>query len=395
MRRFVDWLQAPLPPHGFAIFSIGVALSYVLEWAFMGLLYLMFGAIPDQWQHMVGVRAWVILSLLAWAVWRTWQINPAFQNGYARWLQMTPWTPDRSLPFGTIELMPQDALLLGMASIVFWMWPQSAYVPLAFLLPYSAILTMLNRAFKQFDAAAAAIALAVLLPLSFTWRHAPWAPVVIASAAALLATSGWRRGLKAFPWNGQSYTLLPEGQRQVERTAASTWPFVHPWHDLGLGPLMTWRQTMMTAALLAWMAAVTIDTMGVFTVLSAGGGVAAEEIRDDKPTWAISVSFMAGSVAAAWRLLRYVTWCAWPIDLAGRWSTGRLLIPGYDKIFLAPTVTLALSATLPRVLLALGTPPSLTTFISIFAVVVAAIGMGPTLATWRLTGEYRMIGGRR
>lgn len=395
MRRFFDWVQSPLPLHGLAIFFVGVVLLYVLEWVFMGALYLAFGAIPDEWRRMVGVRGWVIVSLVAWGVWRAWEVNPAFQDRYLRWLQMTPWTPDRPLPFGTVDLMPQDALLLLMAMVVFWMWPQSIYVPLAFLLPYSIILTMLNRHLQQHVAAAAAIALFALLPLSFTWASAKWAPAVIAGATALIAHWGWRRGLQDFPWNGESRRLLPEDQRQVERATAATWPLVHPWRDLNLTQLVSWRHTVLAAALIAWIAAVTIHSMRAFITISADAGMAEEVIHNNAARWAIVVTFIAGFVAAVWRLLRYISWCALPIDPAGRWSTGRLLIPGYDKVFLAPIAALATSAVLPRVLLTLSAPPSLTTFISVFAVVVAAMGIGPTLATWSLTGEYRMVDEQR
>jgi hypothetical protein len=72
-------------------------------------------------------------------------------------------------------------------------------------------------------------------------------------------------------------------------------------------------------------------------------------------------------------------------------STGRLIIPEYDKIFVAKLMAIAAGVLLPQILLPLGFPAAATAFVTMFAIVLAAAGLGPTLTTWSLTGEYRML----
>jgi hypothetical protein len=70
--------------------------------------------------------------------------------------------------------------------------------------------------------------------------------------------------------------------------------------------------------------------------------------------------------------------------------TRRWIIPGYDRVFVAPAATMLIAAALPRLLIEVGVAPAATAFLATAAAVITAIGMGPTLANWGLTGEYRL-----
>jgi hypothetical protein len=117
----------------------------------------------------------------------------------------------------------------------------------------------------------------------------------------------------------------------------------------------------------------------------------AQEVVQGLSTMAWYVALGVGLLAAFVRLVIYVAWCAPPIGLRARWATGRWIIPGYDRVFVVPLATVAVTMILYLALAALGCPMPIVAFSAVFVAVTLAMGMGPSLAEWRLTGEYRMV----
>lgn len=390
IKRIVEWLQVMLPPHGLAIFLVGLALSWVLEWAFMGMLYVRYGAVPDDWNLMLGFRGWTIAALFGWGVWRACLINPAYFPAYRQWLETTPWRAEQPLPLGPVQLMWQDALLLIAASLVCWHQPLGWHAPLAFLLPYSLFVTQVNYRSEQDWHALAAVMLAVLLPLAMSYQELPWLTLLLATSIAVIASIGWRQSLNAFPWDHLSRwkdLSFTRKDIQLERASCKWWPLVHPTADYKFGPAATWKEALMTACLWGWLAGAatfTIEDVGSRTPLAIN-----DVLRTaSNIAWILSVAI--GGCASVLRLMRYLAWCFPPITLPGRFAMRRLIIPGYDHVFIAPAATLLIAASLPPLLMKIGLPPAPTAFLATATSVLAAIGMGPTLASWGLTGEYRM-----
>ena len=82
-----------------------------------------------------------------------------------------------------------------------------------------------------------------------------------------------------------------------------------------------------------------------------------------------------------------------PLNLWGRIARGRLIIPGYDKVLIAPL--LAIGAFVTAMLVRLWFDE--LEFIALPDGVITAwwllYGMGPSLDSWRLTGNYRITKG--
>jgi hypothetical protein len=391
IKRTFHSLSATLPPHWLAVLLIGAAFLVTLEWAFMWSLYQCYGALPYDWNAIVAPRAWLAMSLSGWGIWRAYLINPAFQPRYRHWLQTTPWEPGDPMPMGRVEFAFQDAIWLVIAMVACWHWPGSWFLPLAFLVPYCVLLTIVNVHAEQFEASGLAIAIMAMLPLSAMTSSQPWFALGLGVAATTATLWGWRGTLQAFPWivpTSDKFQYDVSQQQEAEGTCA-WWPLVHPWRGKSIAPLIEWRGVWLLAGFcgcLAATGAATIDKMAVLDAARHGGGDVAG-IRPFLPLLGVA----AGAIAGAMRLYRYALWCAWPISLQGRRRTGRLIIPGYDQAFVAPAAALIAGYALPRLLLPLGTPTTATAFITMFAIVVTAVGMEPTLATWSLTGEYHMV----
>ncbi|QDT70940.1 hypothetical protein [Lacipirellula limnantheis] len=390
IKRIAEWLTATLPPNFLKLVLVGAIFFWGLERSFYTLLQLEIGQLPDDFQQVSGPRVWLLCCLVGWATWRAYMINPIYQSRFRAWLETTPWNPGGQLPFGRIELASQDAVCLSAAMIAFWHWPGSLWVPLAFLLPFIAILTFANSVKKQYVAAGTAVGLLTMLPV-LALAMQPLLALACVCAAAAASEWGWRSTLRDYPWE-----LVPTSKFQIDVTkqqeadgSCAWWPLVHPWRGTQIAPLLNGRETLLLAGFCGWLAVnatMTINSMEEHDAVMQNRPVA-DVVHRALPLVAGGV----GLIAALIRLYSYAIWCAWPISLHGRIKTGRFFIPGYDRVFIAPLMTLAAGLIIPRVLLLLGAPTAATAFVTMFVIVLAAAGMRPTLATWSLTGEYRLM----
>lgn len=392
IKRLFQWSTATLSPNFLKILLVGAILMWALEWGFFTLLQFEFGPLPaDFWQRTGMPRAWLICCLVVWAGWRAFSLNPVCQPRYLDWLRTTPWTPGKPLPLGRIELAPQDVLWLTAASVAFWHWPGSLFVPLAYLVPYALILSFVCYATKHYISAGTASGLIAMLPLIAMSSEQPLLTLGCAGAATATAEWGWRRVLRDYPWDAvpTSRFQFDAIQRQEADGSCAWWPLVHPWRGTTIAPLIDYRETLLLAGYCGWLAATATMTFNWIEVHDA-----ANQNRpavDVMRSTLLLLAGIAGVTAGLVRLYRYAIWCAWPLSLWGRKRTGRLIILGYDQIFIAPMTTMAAGLIIPIALLLLGTPTAVIAFVTTFAIVLSAVGIGPTLAVWSLTGEYHMM----
>jgi hypothetical protein len=92
------------------------------------------------------------------------------------------------------------------------------------------------------------------------------------------------------------------------------------------------------------------------------------------------------------RLLAYTAACHPPISIVGRLVTRRLVIPGYDQVFIAP-LCIALTAALGLAVTHLIGPAYYVVTIpcALAAQFIVAFNMGPSFRHWHLTGHHRIV----
>ena len=91
------------------------------------------------------------------------------------------------------------------------------------------------------------------------------------------------------------------------------------------------------------------------------------------------------------RLAIYVDGYYSPISLWGRIWTGRWIIPGYDRVFIAPLVIIAVGPLSVYCLQAVGLPLDVAATVGIGTMTLAALILPPRLRSWRLTGQHRIV----
>lgn len=349
-------------------------LAVVLPHAACGaLLYWLAGGSVDPYVARTAHRqALPIVALLAgcYGVYRVAAFHPLARPNYRRWLQSTPWTCRQSLPEGPIHLSGQDAVIVGglACSAAAWDSATAPIVVQVFLTMYAAALGV-SLALTGERAHAYATGFGIGLAV----RLAQDAPLGLAAAAGtcIVATVGLRRSLARFPWSDVGELWFPPHGKQPATIASEGlgWPFA------ALGPrspsTLPARDALLLGALGGWWmhcAGWTMDSRDTTMVLG----------------------FVLGLSPLA-RLLCYLASHLPPISLWGRIRTGRWVIPGYDRVFIAPLAAWAGGALLLLALHSAGVAVEGCAPVVVAFVMATVLGLGPGRREWQLTGQHRIV----
>jgi hypothetical protein len=347
----------------------------------------------------------LLVAATAYGVFRVWAFHPSLRPGYRRWLEQVSWVHPKPRPLGPVELVAADALLLGGAVAATWPFygPEPALgIVRSFLATY--LVTLLVSLFVTKQWAAAYATWFGLGTLVLSWGPG-WPFFAAAAGTYAVGRAGLRRALAAFPWpmpKASMSELLRQNLIVPDDRVTLGWPFGY------LGPRPArgspWRLHGPALAFL-----------GGWTVYVALAQVPTE----DEPARAIVGIFpfmFVVPVAVVTRFALYqVMQLRPPLSLAGRVATGRWIIPGYDRVLVAPILAVAVSvftvlallheslevASRPRTAAGLGrvavpalyraaSDPALHASVAVGLVLLIALTVGPSHRRWLLTGTFRI-----
>lgn len=383
IRRAAPWkLLAPLA-------------SIFLLWEGM-LVLLDERAEPDK--HFVSVAA-AYIAVGLFAVWRASRGNPYFSPGYRSWLATTPWSIDKPLPFGPIELdWPDVVVLVGLMALnaVNPGHESAKILALFFFFHGLSLIPSIYGAANHVPAYSALFGLGLMARL---WPR-PWASALTGAVVYLIVYDGLRLTLARFP-RPEDVKAGEQALKFDPETAPCGWPYDRllrepeqapggrharsggisadglekiPRHVFG-GVL----DYLMWSLLLGWW-------------LSCLGPLLAAKDRYSSFLLVVGAGVTVGSLILRTGIYAgaYLT----PITLWGRIRTFRWIIPGYDVVLLAPLA-------IPLVALAtfvgcvkLDAPWQAAAPTAIGATLFIALAMPPGLRRWRLVGRHRMAAGR-
>jgi hypothetical protein len=381
------WLRVVLPPTWvlacFGVLYVGAEVGlWAVDECFRRLAENL--QVPaEDWAKGTALRAPLVVYLAAilFGVFRATAFHPFYRPGYHGWLRHTPWHAGQPLPLGPLHFVPQDAVLVLLltalaAPKIGW----ACYrVPLVFLAVHSLMLGG-----PLFATGARGYGYATIFLLGLAVRLAPFPAGCVGAvlAAVGVAHLGLRRTLAGYPWELRGYQSLqtPEGWTRPPGPKALGWPFTQqgPKFPDVVGLPLRWADIVSCSLSVGWW----FYALGALLALTPDG-------EGGLAVWYGMVCL--GAVVG--RLVLYCDGYQPPISLAGRWATGRWVIPGYDRVFVAPLCTLATGVGVPVGLLLLGCPAHVAYPVATFLVLLTAQGLGPDLSTWRLTGEHRIAPG--
>jgi hypothetical protein len=207
-----------------------------------------------------------------------------------------------------------------------------------------------------------------LAPLAIYPFRNPYVAVTVLVALYVLCYIALQRFLGDFPWNTKYWKADPvqELRKQAIRRRVIGWPF--KFLNIYEAPGISVRAALVLTVLLTWWLHVIRWTV-------------------DKP-YNLGLLVLFACLAASVRTMTYIGTYWPPISLLGRICTGRLIIPQYDKVFLAPICVVLAGTMLPFALA--GMSPVWSFELSFFAALFLALSLPPKLRDWRLTGPYRI-----
>jgi hypothetical protein len=361
-----------------ALYAVTIGLTHVLIWRIAS----MFGrGDPTIQQLAIELSRWSLPVLAVWGAlygaYRSYAFHPVRNVSYWKWLANTPWRPSMALPLGPVHFVWQDALQMGILAILSARVSHShPAIPLiCMLLGYLAVSAVNLGSTRQFGSLAVIL---VVFPISWDLSASPWLMLMVLVVVYLVAIHGISRSWRLFPWNLQERLATPK--RWTVPAPTIGWPFdrlnAHdPYKQFDRRSIFF--GSLLSGGLAGWY---------VFSFLYCVDH--SEKLNADSTVFAI-IGYGCG--AALFRVLVYCRFCFPPVTLLGRIVSGRLILPGYDRVFVGPLL-MAFTAIAGSMALRLaGVYPPLMAGIMTTVLLAMLIGLPPTMRNWQLTGQHRMV----
>lgn len=310
------------------------------------------------------LKKWQALILaflsLAYGVGRAAAFHPAARKGYREWLRTTPWRPEMPLPLGPVAFAWWDVLVLGSGlAMTCRHKPLIIMVVLAFALGY------LTTAFLILLSTLPVWAYGMALAAAFWFRFALWLPGVMGIAVALIvfAHIGMIRSLRGFPWEKDPSHEVPDRLGWLTMIPSDT------------QPLISARAALATSVMVGcW-------TWAILSIVDMQLQIA----RTD----AILFAMGATGVGSMARWLRYCESYRAPISPLDRLRSGRLVVPGYDQVLVAPAVAPIVAGVVAVAAAGTSAPVPLIVAVGSAAGLTVLLMAPPTFRDWQLTGFHR------
>lgn len=299
---------------------------------------------------------------LGYGVGRAIAFHPIVQKDYLRWLQTTPWRPGMRLPLGPVAFAWWDALVLG------------AFIPAAVRHPVVMLAVLVACAFGYLMPALVILratlpwcAYIIALTGAFCFRFFLAFPWVELSTLGLLlfAHVAMIWSLRGFPWEKDPLRRSPQNIGWLSMIPPNCQPIV---------PIRVAIATCAMVACWAW------AIISIADVRSQFGG--ADAVRST-----VLFAFMGSMI----RLGIYCGSYRMPISPVERLISGKLVIPGYDHVLLAPAAAPIAAGAASFALAAVGASPSVVAAGGISASLALLLLAPPSFRSWQLTGFHRRV----
>jgi hypothetical protein len=385
-RRSFHWSAVWPPVVMVAVFAVAYGMVeaglWVIQYAAGN-----FNADISRIPEIMSIRSGILGTAAAvFALYRLCRFHPAGNLGYAAWLRSSPWTPDKPLPLGPVHIVWQDVVVVGvLAALAQWHDHVNPALPaIAFGIAWLAGMTLLLALTRTW---------LPCLCLGFLWpalslpamRGLP--TLGIFGAIFLVVWYGHRKSLRAFPWwpgrAGAAGSMPPARARswlEVEvripalaytpavQSSDLGWPFQWLSPKTAHAPIPT-STSRALSALFGWWAYCAIVSLEL------------------PPSSAVLLFF--GVIAAFLRLAIYCSGVVPPFNLRGRLASGRIIVPGFDRVWVTPLLVVALATAGGVAVGHAGQWYAAVTACTVALLCFALLSGGPTMQAWLLTGQHR------
>jgi len=335
--------------------------------------------VPD-FPRIEGPRdALLLAACAAYGAFRVVRMHPLFSREHYQWLAASAWRPAIPLPLGPVALRPSDGLVVAVLfAMAHGTIVHPAWFPVAFLIGYLSFvaLTFFWLGLK-WHVYAVAFGLGCVPAL---WDQ-PLAALAALAVVYRVAYAGLRRTWEMFPWDVQAiidrgWTVLSEkSARSLALERSLGWP-----HDQLRPPkpsVFTRVDGVLCGLLLGW--------------FSYGGSCLPFNDESDGLIFSTLITAIAVVLAAFARFIIVVIEHRPGLGLRARLTTGRLIVPKYDKIVVAPALSLLIAVGGPPWMMWIAAPTAIAVTVPPALALMVMLAMGPDLNTWKLTAPTRIV----
>jgi hypothetical protein len=351
--------------------------------AFLGLFVLLEGSVA-YFERLAGLRLdlrirpgqFLLTSASAFlGMFRAIAFHPTLRPDYFEWLKNTPWTVQKPLPIGPIELVPEDSVAMGGLMLLAFTQPTPDSINLAntFLCAHLIVLTLslVGKSVPGFVYGAL-----LLLGTVPQLRMVPWLGLAVLVGTYLFVHEGLWRVLVHFP-RGKDGIPDESPERNLHKAQGTScgWPFDRLHGDVRRAFPIKPTDAALGCMLGGWW------VWGLFSLI---------DDRSTRLKWLQGVVIFVLGFSPVVRLWVYRVGYGAPISFWGRLRTFRWIIPGYDQIFVGPICSV-LGGLL--VLSFLGTrwmPVDICLLVAAGCSLFLALIAPPDLRRWYLTGHHRL-----
>lgn len=367
IRPIIRWFRPVMPPRWVIVLVLCVFLF--IEGLHLWLWYRFGVELRDD----TALRVMVL-----YGAFRAIAFHPFWRRTYRKWLTLAPWSSRKPLPLGPIHLVPQDLVVLILVMLVLHDTGIGRIsVVFGFLFSY---LIFLGVSFWGTGPWWMGYLVVFCLGMVVRLMPIPWLALALLVAVYFVAWKGLRMALARFPWpQWEIYEAVERSFSVTSRQRRD--PFKATKRGLG------WPYDQLRAQ----RTSITIPRRDALLVpLLVGWCVYAVSAAKSGSEFSFALFVAILFLSCMIRFFRYTIEHWPPISIFGRIATGRLIIPGYDRILVAPLCMLVVGIISPIALHAVGVSDVVAFTISISLVLLIAMNMGPSYERWRLTGHYRM-----
>jgi hypothetical protein len=319
-------------------------------------------------------RRFLILAAMALGVYRAVAFHPYFGPNYLRWLKMTPWTVRKPLPMGPVELVPQDAIGIGLMILLGAIYPAPRSIELVNIFLLSHMICIVATFWRTQAAAFGYFTTMLLGFVPLLWTR-PWLALLLLTGIYLVVHEGLWRSLKGFPWNTEGVLTDMRLVQPTDLNPPCGWFFDRFHRDI------------INASAISRIDAALVCMLGSWWLFVLSSLITD---RNDQMGFLFFCTSMVMLVTPIGRIAIYTQGCRFPISLWGRVVTFRWIIPGFDHVFLGPICALLAGPAALIVWRNSRIPGEIALSLGAGLTVLIALVSPPRLRRWRLTGQHRL-----
>ena len=372
-------MKRPLPFHSNAVWPPPwVMVTFVISCGLISAVIWLIAAVARMDPQTVFamqeiVIVWKVLLGAAagfYAVYRLGRFHPACNRGYREWLKLSPWTAAKPLPLGPAHLVWQDAAVVGALAAIAGYAHVNPLLPVGvFGLIYGGGMTFL----LGLTGSGACLVLGFLWPALMLPAMSGWPMTAIIVVLLAVIWLGHQKSLKRFPWPNLGEKSVWQTDITIGGMPNAGWPYSRLSPKFSSSPVSI-AASFLVSILIGWW----------FYCLNVYLQSPPEMIQ-----FPPEVILVFGVAAALFRVLGYCMSITTPFNLWGRLVTGRLIVPGFDRVFLTPLAVVLLAIVGDVVIKHSETwCPVAESFVFALLWFVLLAG-GPTYRKWILSGQHR------